>query len=85
MVSKSSDDHFAAIISTASSIRHTSRSPSGPGGSFLEGREALTVGLGFNYQINWEWDLSYTSFFGAGRYNLINDRDFLAANIKYSF
>jgi hypothetical protein len=57
----------------------------GPGGSFLEGREALTVGLGFNYQINWEWDLSYTSFFGAGRYNLINDRDFLAANIKYSF
>ena len=57
----------------------------GPGGSFLEGREALTVGLGFNYQINWEWDISYTSFFGAGRYNLINDRDFLAANIKYSF
>lgn len=57
----------------------------GPGGSFLEGREALTVGLGFNYQINWEWDLSYTSFFGAGRYNLINDRDFLAANLKYSF
>ncbi len=57
----------------------------GPGGSFLEGREALTVGLGFNYQINWEWDVSYTSFFGAGRYNLINDRDFLAANIKYSF
>ncbi len=57
----------------------------GPGGNFLEGRQALTVGLGFNYQINWEWDVSYTSFFGAGRYNLINDRDFLAANIKYSF
>ena len=57
----------------------------GPGGNFLEGRQALTVGLGFNYQINWEWDLSYTSFFGADRYNLINDRDFLAANLKYSF
>jgi hypothetical protein len=57
----------------------------GPGGNFLEGRQALTVGLGFNYQINWEWDVSYTSFFGAGRYNLINDRDFLAANLKYSF
>lgn len=57
----------------------------GPGGNFIEGRQALTVGLGFNYQINWEWDLSYTRFFGAGRHNLINDRDFLAANIKFSF
>ncbi|MCM2268970.1 MAG: DUF1302 domain-containing protein [Thermoanaerobaculia bacterium] len=57
----------------------------GPGGNFLEGRKALTLGLGFQYQINWEWDVSYTKYFGAGRYNLINDRDFLAANIKYSF
>ena len=57
----------------------------GPGGNFLEDRKALTVGLGFNYQINWEFDLSYTSFFGADRYNLVNDRDFVAANIKYSF
>ena len=57
----------------------------GPGGNFIEGRKALTVGLGFQYRINWEWDLSYTRFFGAGRYNLLNDRDFVAANIKYSF
>jgi hypothetical protein len=56
----------------------------GPGGNFLEGRKALTLGVGFQYQINWEWDLSYTKYFGAGRYNLINDRDFVAANIKYS-
>ena len=28
--------------------------------------------------------MSYTNFFGAGRYNLVNDRDFLAMNIKYS-
>jgi hypothetical protein len=46
---------------------------------------ALTLGLGFQYRINTEWDLSYTRYFGAGRYNLINDRDFLAANLKYSF
>jgi hypothetical protein len=57
----------------------------GPGGNFLEGRKALTVGVGFQYRFNWELDASYTSFFGAGRYNLINDRDFVAANIKYSF
>jgi hypothetical protein len=57
----------------------------GPGGNFLEGRKALTLGLGFQYRFNWELDVSYTDFFGAGRYNLINDRDFVAANIKYSF
>ncbi len=57
----------------------------GPGGQFIDGRKALTVGLGFNYQFNLEWDFSYTKYFGAGRYNLINDRDFVAANIKYSF
>jgi hypothetical protein len=57
----------------------------GPGGNFIEGRKSLTLGLGFQYRINWEFDLSYTSFMGADRYNLINDRDFVAANIKYSF
>ena len=57
----------------------------GPGGSFLEGRKAITFGLGADYQNTWSADLSYTDFFGAGRYNLVNDRDFLALNIKYSF
>ncbi len=57
----------------------------GPGGSFLDGRKALTLGLGFQYQFNLEWDFSYTKYFGAGRYNLLTDRDFVAANIKYSF
>ncbi len=33
----------------------------------------------------WSGDLSYTDYFGAGRYNLLNDRDFVAFNIKYSF
>lgn len=59
-------------------------SPS-PGGNFLEGRKAITVGLGADYQNSWSADLSYTDFFGAGRYNLINDRDFVSFNIKYSF
>ena len=57
----------------------------GPGGNFLEGRKSLTLGLGFQYRIKWELDVSYTTFMGADRYNLINDRDFVAANIKYSF
>jgi hypothetical protein len=57
----------------------------GPGGNFIEGRKGLTLGLGFNYLSKWELDFSYTSFFGADRYNLQNDRDFLAANVKFSF
>ena len=41
--------------------------------------------LGADYLNAWSADLSYTDFFGAGRYNLINDRDFVSFNVKYSF
>jgi hypothetical protein len=57
----------------------------GPGGSFLEGRQAATLGLGADYQNRVTGDLSYTNFDGAGRYNLTNDRDFVSFNVKYSF
>ena len=57
----------------------------GPAGNFIEGRKAVTVGLSGDYQNIYSADISYTRFSGAGRYNLINDRDFIAANIKYSF
>jgi hypothetical protein len=56
-----------------------------PGGNFLEDRKAITYGLGADYQNTWSADLSYTDFFGAGRYNLINDRDYVSFNVKYSF
>ena len=55
------------------------------GGPFQEDRKAITLGLGGTYLDAWSADVSYTSFFGAGDYNMINDRDFIAANIKYSF
>lgn len=57
----------------------------GPGGNFLEGRKAITLGLTAEYLNAWALDVSYTNFFGADRYNLINDRDFIGVNIKYSF
>jgi len=57
----------------------------GPGGAFLAGRKALTVGVGFDYQNAWQIDFSYTTYSGASRYNLINDRDFIGGFIKYSF
>ncbi len=57
----------------------------GPGGNFIEGRKAITIGLSTEYQNAWQIDLSYTDFSGASRYNLINDRDFVALFAKYSF
>jgi hypothetical protein len=39
----------------------------------------------FNYLNEWIFDLSYTSFMGGGRYNLLYDRDFYAASVRYSF
>jgi hypothetical protein len=57
----------------------------GPGGNFIEGRKAITVGLTGTYVETWSVGLSYTNFFGAGRYNLINDRDFISINGKYNF
>ncbi len=89
---------FAAVnVTPRFSFSHdVSGTSPGPGGNFIEGRKALTFGLAFQYRFNWEFDVSYTDFFGAdidgdlaartaGRYNLIGDRDFLAFNIKYSF
>ncbi len=57
----------------------------GPGGSFIDGRKAFTLGLGFNYLQKWVFDLAYTNFSGGGKYNLMHDRDFYAASVRYSF
>ncbi len=57
----------------------------GPGGPFLAGFQALTLGVSFDYQNAWQVDLSYTAYSGAGRHNLIRDRDFLGGFLKYSF
>jgi hypothetical protein len=57
----------------------------GPGGNFIEGRKAVTLGMTATYKNQWSADISYTDFFGAGDHNQINDRDFMSFNIKYSF
>jgi hypothetical protein len=57
----------------------------GPGGNFVEGRYGLTLGVAANLQAKWEVDASWTKFGGAGRFNDINDRDYVAATLKYSF
>ncbi len=57
----------------------------GPGGNFVEDRYGATVGVGASYQSRLEFDASYTKFGGAGRYNELTDRDFIALTAKYSF
>lgn len=53
--------------------------------NFLEDRKAVTFGVRATYLGEWEVDLSYTDFFGAGRHNLLNDRDFTSFIVRYSF
>jgi len=38
-----------------------------------------------NYLNRWSADLSYTNYFGAGQFNELSDRDFVAFVVKYSF
>ncbi|MGH8308339.1 MAG: DUF1302 family protein, partial [Steroidobacteraceae bacterium] len=57
----------------------------GPGGSFVEGRYGLTLGVAANLRATYELDVAWTRFGGADRYNDVNDRDFIAAALKFSF
>ncbi len=57
----------------------------GPGGSFVDGRKQWTLGVGFNYLNKWIFDLAYTDYSGGGQYNVLYDRDFFAASVRYSF
>ena len=57
----------------------------GPGGNFVEDRKSLTLGVEANYLNQWSADLSYTRFYGAGIFNLLSDRDFVAVSAKYAF
>jgi hypothetical protein len=56
-----------------------------PMGNFLHGRTTLTLGADFNWQNAWAFELRYVNFSGGSRYNLIRDRDYASATLKYSF
>ena len=56
-----------------------------PIGNFVDGRKSVTMALQATYQNSWAADISFTNYFGAGRYNLIHDRDFVSMTVKYSF
>ena len=65
--------------------------------TFTQGTKAVSVGIGAEYQSNWQADLSYTNFFGgetivaaadptrSSTTQALGDRDFIAASVSYSF
>ncbi len=56
-----------------------------PLGNFVHGRKTITVGADFTFQNAWAFEVRYVNFSGAGRYNLLADRDYFSATLKYSF
>ncbi|WP_246723025.1 DUF1302 domain-containing protein [Aliikangiella sp. G2MR2-5] len=57
----------------------------GPISNFVEDRKAVTLGVAFGYQSKWKIDAGYSAFFDGGAANLMEDKDFFAANVSYSF
>jgi hypothetical protein len=56
-----------------------------PLGNFVRGRKTLTVGAEFTYQNQWSFEVRYANSFGGDPANLLADRDYVTATVKYSF
>ncbi|WP_246075726.1 DUF1302 domain-containing protein [Aliikangiella marina] len=56
-----------------------------PIGNFVEGRKAVTLGVSMDLQSRWKADIGYSAFSGAGKANALGDKDFIAANVSFSF
>ena len=56
-----------------------------PVANFIEGRKTLSLSVGTGALGLWDIKLGYTNSFGGGRYNLLNDRDFMSLTASYSF
>jgi hypothetical protein len=56
-----------------------------PLGNYVKDRKSVNLSVEFTYRNAWSLELRYVNFFGAGRYNLLGDRDYFASTIKYSF
>ena len=59
--------------------------------NFVEDRKSVHVSLGVTYLQAWQGEIGYTNYFGAtssgglGDRNLLGDRDYVEAILKYSF
>jgi hypothetical protein len=57
----------------------------GPGFEFVAGRKEADVLLETRYKSSLSFNLGYNWYWGGGNYNLLSDRDFAQAFIKYQF
>lgn len=53
--------------------------------NFVEGRKSLTTKITAAYLQTWSADIGYTRYFGGGAQNLLSDRDYIEALVKYTF
>ena len=56
-----------------------------PLGNYVRGRKSVNLSVEFTYRNAWSLEFRYVNFFGAGRFNLLGDRDYFASTVKYSF
>ena len=56
-----------------------------PLGNYVQHRKSVNLSVEFTYRNAWSVELRYVNFYGAGRFNLLNDRDYFATTVKYSF
>ncbi len=56
-----------------------------PLGNYVRDRKSVNVAVEFTYKNAWSLELRYVNFYDGGRYNLLNDRDYVASTLKYSF
>jgi hypothetical protein len=56
-----------------------------PLGNFIEDRKSVNLAAEFTWQSAWSLEFRYVTFFGAGSYNLLADRDYASTTVKYSF
>jgi hypothetical protein len=52
---------------------------------FIEHRKSFAAGVNVDYLGVWQFDLAYTSFFGAEDANMANDRDYVSLSVTRSF
>lgn len=56
-----------------------------PLGNFVENRKLFYTAVELSYLDNITLGLDWTQYFGGGNFNLVNDRDNVSMNVKYSF
>lgn len=56
-----------------------------PLGNYVEGRNSVNIATEFIFRNSWSFEVRYVRYNGAGRFNLLSDRDYFATTLKYSF